>query len=380
MSNGFPTIIFAGGGTLGHLFAGLAAADAMRHLAPATSIHFAGSGSPSERKHVEDAGYSYHQIACRPWPRRPWTAGSFLFSNLRGYLRGRYLLHQLHADAVVGLGGYASAPIARAAVSLAVPLILLEQNAVSGRVNRWLSRYAACVCAAFDVDSIRRLRHMRFTGNPVRRGFFAPHVADPTEKLLVITGGSQGSAALNAALPEALGKCKPLLAGWRIVHQAGKREAAVTQQRYDRAGIAAEVTAFADLAGLLPQASLAVCRAGGSTIAELCVTGTPAILCPYPHASDDHQRHNAAAVADGCRVVDERFPDFVGRITNELSLLLANAELRAQMALAISRHARTNAARHIAQRVLATVERAETTGIEARRLRVGLPLAVRDPG
>lgn len=374
MSNGPPTIIFAGGGTLGHLFAGLAAADAMRGLAPATSIHFAGSGSPGERKQVEGAGYSYHQVACRPWPRRPWTAGGFLFSNLRGYLRGRCLLHQLHADAVVGLGGYASAPIARAAVSLAVPLILLEQNAVPGRANRWLSRYAACVCVAFDADSTRRLRNVHFAGNPVRPGFFAPCVADPSEKLLVITGGSHGAAALNAALPAALAKCKPLLTGWRIVHQAGKREVAVTQQRYDRAGIAAEVTAFADLAGLLPRASLAVCRAGGSTIAELCVTGTPAILCPYPHASDDHQRHNAAAVADGCRVVDERLPDFIGRITQELSLLLANAELRTQMALAISRHSRPNAARHIAQRVLATAERAQTARVGARRVSKGNPL------
>lgn len=355
MSSDSITVVFAGGGTLGHLFPGLAVADVMRDLSPAASVHFAGSGSGSERKHVEEAGYTYHKIACRPWPRRPWSASDFLVNNLRGYLAGRRLLQQVGADAVVGLGGYASAPVARAAVSLAIPLVLLEQNALPGRVNRWLSRYAACVCTAFDSPAIRRLGRVYLTGTPVRRGFLTPRVADPPEKLLIITGGSQGAAALNAAMPEALGKCKPLLDTWRIVHQAGNRDVELTRQRYDRAGIAAEVTAFADLESLLPQAGLAVCRAGGSTIAELGVTGTPAILCPYPHASDDHQRHNAAAIADGCRMIDERLPDFVGRLAGELSILLTNTELRTPMSRALLRQSHPAAAREIARAVLATI-------------------------
>lgn len=355
MSRDSYAIVFAGGGTLGHLFAGLAVADAMRDLIPAASLHFAGTGSSCEREQVENAGYAYHSIACRPWPRRPWATGGFLLNNLRGYLSGRQMLNQLDADAVVGLGGFASAPIARAAVSRSIPLFLLEQNAVPGRANRWLSPYAAVVCAAFDCGSTRRLPNVRLTGNPVRRGFFAQHHGEPREKILVVTGGSQGAAALNAAVPEALRRCRPHLTDWRIVHQAGRHEVEATRQRYHQAGIAAEVAAFADLPHLLPRASLAICRAGGSTLAELCVSGTPAILCPYPHSRDDHQRHNAVAVGDGCRVVDESRPDFVGRLAGELSLLLASAQLRWQMSQALLHQARPNAAGEVARLIAAAM-------------------------
>jgi UDP-N-acetylglucosamine--N-acetylmuramyl-(pentapeptide) pyrophosphoryl-undecaprenol N-acetylglucosamine transferase len=239
MRKELSSIVFAGGGTLGHLFAGLAVADAMHGCVPSSSLHFVGLGVESERKHVEGAGYGYHAIACSPWPRRPWAAGNFFISNLCGYLNARRMLRELRAGVVVGLGGYASAPVARAAVSLAIPLVLLEQNAVPGRVNRWLSRYAVCICASFPSPSAWRSNKVYVTGNPIRRGFHSPvcvaggtpafyrAAETPTpqiarrERLLVITGGSQGAAALNAAVPAALGKCQPLLDGWRIVHQSG---------------------------------------------------------------------------------------------------------------------------------------------------------------
>ncbi|HEX7380460.1 MAG TPA: UDP-N-acetylglucosamine--N-acetylmuramyl-(pentapeptide) pyrophosphoryl-undecaprenol N-acetylglucosamine transferase [Pirellulales bacterium] len=361
-------LVFAGGGTLGHLFAGLAVAHELHDLAPATSIHFAGGGSVNERQHVEAAGYTYHNISCRPWPRRPWRAAGFLVNNVRGYLGGRRMLRRLRADAVVGLGGYVSAPIARAAVSLQLPLVLVEQNALPGRVNRWLSRHAACVCASIDSSAIGRLGQVRLTGAPVRRGFLTPRTEAGHEKLLLVTGGSQGAAALNAAVPPALSRCQSLLTGWHVIHQTGHREVEVTRRHYHDLGIAADVAAFVDLPSLLPHAGLAVCRAGGSTIAELCVTGTPAILCPYPYASDDHQRHNTVAAGDGCRVVDERFPDFLGRLSCTLSTLLANSELRSQMSQAILRRARPNASREIARLVLEGAEAAMIARAPSRSL------------
>jgi UDP-N-acetylglucosamine--N-acetylmuramyl-(pentapeptide) pyrophosphoryl-undecaprenol N-acetylglucosamine transferase len=109
---------------------------------------------------------------------------------------------------------------------------------------------------------------------------------------------------------------------------------------------------FADMPTLLPRAGLVVCRAGGSTIAELLVTGTPAILCPYPHASDDHQRHNAAALGDACRVVEQSSPDFVDRLAGELATLLADSEARGELSWAIERLARPDAAQQVARIVL----------------------------
>ncbi|HET6882456.1 MAG TPA: UDP-N-acetylglucosamine--N-acetylmuramyl-(pentapeptide) pyrophosphoryl-undecaprenol N-acetylglucosamine transferase [Pirellulales bacterium] len=342
-----PCIVFTGGGTLGHLFAGMAVAEALREIAPDSDIHFVGRGSANEGQHVTSAGYQYHCVPCHPWPRRLWNAPRFLTANLRGFAIARRLLDRLGADVVVGLGGYSSAPVARAAVSRQIPLVLLEQNAVPGRVTRWLSRHASCVCTSFAASGLR-CRRIFQTGNPVRSDFAGHRLAVPREKLLVITGGSLGAAALNAAVPQALGYLKRLVDGWRIVHQAGERELHSTIERYRRCAIAAEVTAFADLASLLPRAGLAVCRAGGSTIAELQVSGTPAILCPYPHASDDHQRHNAAALGDACRVVEQTPPGFAERLADELALALSDERLRAEMSRAMIRRSRPGAARDVA--------------------------------
>ncbi|HVX12645.1 MAG TPA: UDP-N-acetylglucosamine--N-acetylmuramyl-(pentapeptide) pyrophosphoryl-undecaprenol N-acetylglucosamine transferase [Pirellulales bacterium] len=345
-----PTIVFTGGGTLGHLFAGLAVADSLRDIEPRARLLFAGRGGAAEREHVARAGYDYWAVACHPWPRRPWAAGHFLAANLQGFLGGKRLLRAHRADAVVGLGGYASAPVGRAAASLGIPLVLLEQNAVPGRVNRWLRRHATCVCASFAWhDGAGRVHH---TGNPVRRAFFEQPVATPREKLLLVTGGSAGASALNAAVPEALARLGPLARDWRIVHQAGERDVAATRDRYHCLGLMAEVTPFADMPTLLPRAGLVVCRAGGSTIAELLVTGTPAILCPYPHASDDHQRRNAAALGDACRVVEPSSPDFADRLAGELAALLTDSEARGELSRAIECLARPAAARQVARIVL----------------------------
>lgn len=352
MTNRVPTIVFTGGGTLGHLFAGLAVADAVREIEPQARIAFAGRGAPVERQQVEKSGYDYHSVPSHPWPRRPWTTARFFAANLRGFFNGRRLLQDFCPEVVVGLGGYSSAPVGRAAISLRLPLVLLEQNAVVGRVNRWLSRHAAALCTSFEPASAARSCRMYHTGNPVRDSFLKHRLRCPREKLLLITGGSLGAAALNVAVPGALAKVKPLVQDWRIIHQAGQRDAAATNERYRQLGLTAKVTAFADMVSLLPRAGLAVCRAGGSTIAELQVTGTPALLCPYPQASDDHQRRNAAVLGSACRVIDESSSDFAGRLSRELTALLTDAGLRAEMSQAMLRQSRPDAARQVAQIVL----------------------------
>jgi UDP-N-acetylglucosamine--N-acetylmuramyl-(pentapeptide) pyrophosphoryl-undecaprenol N-acetylglucosamine transferase len=353
-----PSIVFTGGGTGGHLFAGLAVAEAFRALEPDSRIVFAGRGSPWERREVESAGYDYESVSCcawssafirSPWTQRTWRVGRFLAMNSSGFLHGRRMLRRQHALAVVGLGGYSSAPVGRAAVSLRLPLILLEQNAVPGKVTRWLSREAACVCTSFDVDRVLRGARVQYTGNPVRRCFLRQSSRGARERLLVITGGSLGAGPLNAAVPEALAKIKPLVASWRIVHQTGERDVAATHDRYRHLGISAAVTPFADLPSLLPRAGLAISRAGGSTLAELAICGVPAIVCPFPEASEDHQRKNAVAFGEACRVVEQEPPDLPGRLARELSELLTDAELRRSLSERMLCRARPDAAAQVAQ-------------------------------
>ncbi len=207
---------------------------------------------------------------------------------------------------VVGLGGYASGATTRAARSLGIPYLLLEQNAFPGKATRWLAGGAELICAAFaDVrQHLPAGSRVRATGTPVRRAFLRQRAAaqrqadgnaqEPTTERkprLVILGGSGGARALNEHVPAAIYKAGTALTGWEIIHQTGERDHLATLTRYEKFGVAARLAPFFDdLPRLLADCDLAISRAGGSTLAELAVCGVPAILLPYPHAADDHQR------------------------------------------------------------------------------------------
>jgi UDP-N-acetylglucosamine--N-acetylmuramyl-(pentapeptide) pyrophosphoryl-undecaprenol N-acetylglucosamine transferase len=339
------------------LFPGLAVAERLRRATRELRITFAGTGKAFETQHVRDAGYEYLPLACRPFPRRARDTLRFLTDNLTGYYVARRYLNSQRVSLVVGLGGFVSVPAARAAASLAIPCVLLEQNAVPGRATRWLAPGAALVCSAFE-DIAGHLRagcRVRVTGNPLRPEFFAPRTSatNLTDRLagrgaLVVLGGSGGAATLNQRAPLALYKAGAAVRDWQIVHQTGQRDFAATTLVYRKLGIKATVVPFVEnLSGLLRTSRLAISRAGGTTLAELAASGVPAILLPYPQATDDHQLKNAEvfAAAGGARLLDER--QLSGRLDNHLASavveLATNPALRGKMASAIARLARPQA-------------------------------------
>ena len=392
MPAGSPHVVFTGGGTGGHLFPGLAVARQLAQLRPSVRITFAGSGKPFEKELVEAADFDYVAVPCRALPRRLSGVIPFLADNLTGYRAAGRFLDSHRVSAVVGTGGYASVPTARAAVRRSIPLVLLEQNAVPGRATRWLARSAEAVCTAFQEAS----KHLpagcpvRVTGNPVRDGFSpateeriplavrthtnpkrkrgtedtaslalrvsvtSPKTDSPTRsRSLLILGGSNGARSLNRHLPPALKRVGTALAGWRIVHQSGAAELAATRRLYQQLGVEASVLPFiAHMPRLLAQCDLAICRAGGTTLAELACCGLPAILLPYPHAADNHQRKNADAysAAGGCLTLDER--DLGGQLEDRLvaavSKLVGDEQKRNHMSAALGRLAKPNAACDVA--------------------------------
>jgi UDP-N-acetylglucosamine--N-acetylmuramyl-(pentapeptide) pyrophosphoryl-undecaprenol N-acetylglucosamine transferase len=362
-------VIFTGGGTAGHLFPGLAVAGELVELAPGLRITFAGTGAAIERQSVEAAGFRYHALPCRPLPQSTWQALQFIGDNARGYWQAGRLLHHLRTSAVVGLGGFASVPLARAAIAADVPLVLLEQNAWPGRATRWLAPAASLICASFELpaEALRAACPVRVTGNPVRAGFVACSQMDDRSRResvtlcqaewnrprLVVLGGSQGASSLNRYVPRALHKLRDLLQGWEIIHQCGQRDYQATRSLYARVQIDAQVLPFI---GHLPEvvscADLAISRAGGTTLAELAAAGVPALLAPYPHAADDHQRRNARVYVDagGCLLVEQNDHDerFDKRLAATLGPLLANRQLRERMAAAMRLQARPDAAWRVA--------------------------------
>jgi len=363
MNTNAPHIVFAGGGTGGHLFPGLAVAGRLREQVPSARITFVGPGRPLDCEHVEAAGYAYRSVPCRPAPRRPWDVPHFLLKNLGGYSAARRLLRQEHVDLVVGLGGYASAPVARAAKGCGARLVLLEQNVEPGRATRWLARWADAVCVAFD-ETARRLStktQVCVTGTPLRPGF--ERIAQGGPPRLLVLGGSHGAASLNQNVPRALYRVRQHLEGWEIVHQSGASEVESTRALYAKFGLPAIVVPFVrNMPRVLGRAEVVVSRAGGSTLAELAAVGAPAVLVPYPRATADHQLRNAELFhrRAGCPVVDERKAGghLDEALADVLLRLLAEPARRERIAYTMQRLGRPDAAgeivRYICRLLVAT--------------------------
>lgn len=370
-----PHIVFAGGGAAGHFYPGMAVAAHLAELSPDAAITFAGPGGAREKNLVKQAGYQYLTIPAQPLPQNPVQALRFVTDNVAGYCAAKWILNEQKVSLVVGLGGYTSTALIRAASVAGVPFVLLEQNAIPSRTSRWFSRGASQVCAAFEevCPHLDMQAPVNITGIPVRRPFETLYQKlqkepsssarqsnsdnvgklEPQQKRLVILGGASGARSLNESMAQALFPLKEHLADWQIVHQTGEGQLQETEAQYRKTGIEAlTVTYIDEIASVLCSSDLVVCRSGGMTLAELALAAIPAILVPFPGASDDHQFANARvfAAAGACRVIDESSQrnSLHLALARELKPLLVDRELRETMAGNIHGMAKPQAAADIA--------------------------------
>lgn len=350
--------IVAGGGTAGHLIPGLAIAGALvvRGHAPA-SIHFVGSDRGVEAAMVPAAGFTLDELPGRGIQRRLTAANIGAFLGLvRGTVQGIGIVRRRRPAVVVVLGGHASFACGVGAVLCRVPLVLVEQNARAGAVNRVLRWFATASAVSFEGTDLPRAT---VTGNPLRpeivaaathpdRAAARAALCLPSDrKVVAVFSGSLGSRRINTAV-------RGLVERWAhrtdlaVRHVVGTREhAAYTADpsMLPDAGIVYQVIAYEERMHLLLQAAdVGVTRAGG-TVAELAAFGLPAVLVPLPIAPRDHQRANAQALVDAGGAVlvpdDELDTD---RLAAELSALLDDDGLRARRATAMRRAAHLDAA------------------------------------
>ncbi len=295
-----PTILIAGGGTGGHLFPGLALAEAFTELGAA--VHFAGSSHGIEVRAVPREGYPLHLIPVRG------LKGRGLFRKLAGlfllpaaFFSSWRLLRRLRPRIVVGVGGYASGPVVFTASLLGYRTAILEQNTVPGLTNRKLGRRVRRVYVTFP-ESARYFpeKSVRSLGNPVRRsivqslGGVTAAAGDGPLRVFVF-GGSQGARAINELFMSAAPRLAAL--GVRVRHQTGAADRERVEAAYRAAGVEAQVDDFIhDMASAYAAADLVVCRAGATSCSELAIAAKPAIFIPYPHATDNHQEHNARSL------------------------------------------------------------------------------------
>jgi len=355
------TLIISGGGSGGHLYPALAVARelAARDAAPSKLICLS-TERAIERQILQAQGIEQHSLpaidshALRRHPIRS------LWQLLKSVQTAQAILRSVPHPVVLGTGGFGSIPGALAAWLCRVPLLLLEQNVVPGRATTLLSRLASGICTSFEetkqaLSACDTVIHL--TGNPVRAEIARPTLmhSDGLRRTLLILGGSQGARSLNRAMLEFVQTHPGQLAGWKIVHQAGKQEQPAVAAAYHACGIPAQVQAFVeDLPELLRETGLAITRAGGTSLAEFACAGIPALIVPFPRSLREHQRRNAQVFAQAGAAVmaEETAAEFQAEFSQQLLRLLVDDRQRETMCHAMRNLSHPDAAQKVADLIL----------------------------
>lgn len=307
--NKSPKIIITGGGTGGHIFPAIAIANALKKLEPNASILFVGADGKMEMEKVPAAGYEIIGLNIQGLKR------SLSLSNLRiilNYFRSirkaKKIIRDYRPDVAVGVGGYASAPVLKAASKLKIPYIIQEQNSYAGITNRMLGRKAHKICVAYEeMDKFFPSHKILITGNPVREKISRTKERDsgeskewfgfaPDQKCILVTGGSLGSGTLNNSVKKWAEENNDNNTG--IILQCGKDyysqiEKDLSTENKNNIKV---FQFIADMDLAYSAADLVIARAGAGTISELALAGKAVIFVPSPNVAEDHQTHNAISL------------------------------------------------------------------------------------
>ena len=328
------TILIMAGGTGGHIYPGLAVADALR--AQGWNIVWLGAPNSMEAELVPKHGYPV------AWVNFSGVRGKGVmrlltlpFTLLRALGQSADAIFRHRPDVVLGMGGYITMPGGLMAAILRRPLVIHEQNSIAGMSNKVLAKLATRVLSGFpDV-----LKKTTWCGNPVRADIAA--VAEPQARFanrsgklnVLVVGGSLGAQALNEALPKALALMSEAERP-NVLHQTGKKHFETVQKLYEQSGVGADIRAFLDdMANQYANADVVICRAGALTIAELAAAGVASVLVPFPYAVDDHQTYNARFLSkQGAAVLlpqtelnAEKLAQLLREMTREKLLVMAQA-------------------------------------------------------
>lgn len=338
-------LLITGGGTGGHLFPAVAAAQALRLRQPDSEVLFVGTRRKIDTSSLKRYGFASSSIYSYGLKGKSVAELIKALAVLPlSCLQAALLIRRFRPDVALGVGGYVTGPVMLAAKVLGVPTVIHEQNSVPGLANRKLGGLVDRICLSLPgSERFFPAQKVLFTGNPVRQNILElavkPQPAGGQPTLLVL-GGSQGAHALNRLVTEAFcASGKEKLAAVSIIHQTGKTDAGWVEQRYREAGVNARVAPFfQDMAEVYAAADLLVSRAGATTLTELAVLGKPAVLVPYPYAADDHQSKNAAYYAAGGGALQVKEQDLSGEmLAGLLSELFGDRHRLTAMATAMQK-------------------------------------------
>lgn len=299
-------IVVSGGGTGGHLFPGIALANGMQQRVPGCRVLFIGTRRLLDQQAL--AGYDFELDSIECMGLKGMGIRHRIQSILqlpRALFEARRIIKRFKPDLVFGVGGYVTGPVLLAARLSGIPLCIHEQNSVPGLANKLLAKIVNRIFLSLPCQYPFPEGKTIMTGNPVRREIIAAaakrNTSEKKEVTILVLGGSQGAHRVNSLVAEAAQFLVREYGGRiAVIHQTGGADEEEVRSRYENIGLQAEVKAFfQDMAGLYRRADLVISRAGATTLAELSVMGLPALLVPYPHAADDHQKTNALYYQDG---------------------------------------------------------------------------------
>lgn len=365
-SNGAaPRIIISGGGTGGHIFPAISIANAIKAKHPDASILFVGAEGRMEMTRVPEAGYEIKGLPVRGLIRPLWSPRNVgvMIDFLRSKQMVKKIIKDFRPQAVVGVGGYASAPTLNAAASLGIPCLIQEQNSYAGVTNKSLAKKAKRICVAYDgMERFFPADKILKTGNPVRQALLSNTMTKGEARLamgldkdlptILVIGGSLGARTINNAISEGIARFEEKKI--QVIWQTGKFYAEECERKAKEmnAHYVRPQAFISDMSTAYKAADIVISRAGASSISELCLLGKASILIPSPNVAEDHQTKNARALSD--RNAALFIPDATAckTLVEEAVALVQDPAMITSLELEVSKLALRDSADIIAEEVL----------------------------
>ena len=360
-------ILIGGGGTGGHVFPAIAIADALKEIDASIEFLFVGALGKMEMEKVPEAGYPIRGLPVAGFQRRLSAKNlTFFYKLANSMMESRKIISEFRPDVAVGVGGYASGPILRAAARKRIPILIQEQNSYAGVTNRLLARSASAICVAYEgMERYFPEEKIILTGNPVRKNLLGPGIGSAEalkefglvngRQVCLVVGGSLGAGTINLSMMEGLTSLDR--DDIQVLWQCGPNYRSEAEKAVIKSGVEhVRVLPFISRMERAYQvADIIVSRAGAITISELCLVGKPAILVPSPNVAEDHQTQNARALAD--REAALLVPDREARATlvSTMLELIYNRDKKIKLAENITKLGRAGASGRIAAEVMKLV-------------------------
>lgn len=356
-------VIISGGGTGGHIYPAIAIANALQQREPETKILFVGALGKMEMEKVPRAGYEIVGLPIAGIKRSLSLENLILpFKMFNSLMKARAIIKDFRPDVAVGVGGFASGPLLMMASMANIPTIIQEQNSYAGITNKFLAKKAGRICVAYPgMEAFFPKEKIVMLGNPVRSDITDVHLKrnrglehfglSDQKKTLFVMGGSLGARSINDSM--AAGLEKLVSAGYQVLWQTGKNDIDKAKAAIETLGTenvrASDFIYTMDLAYAV--ADVVVSRAGALSVSELCLAAKPAILVPFPYASEDHQTKNAMNLVESNAAILVKDSDARDMLVDKALDLLNDLDRQKELQINIRKLARPDAAADIANEV-----------------------------